>query len=74
MRLIEAGLGCTVGMGTGVRYSYLDFAIRELQKAVPLIRDTALTFGVPERTWLLFCDSAWEGEWVGIQQGTPPPP
>jgi hypothetical protein len=72
--LIPAQVGCAIGGGTGLRYSYIDLALTNLNAARQVIRDVLLEGGVPRRTWLLFFDSALEREWTGIHDNAPEPP
>jgi hypothetical protein len=72
--LMPAGLGAQVGGGTGLRYSYVDLALRDVDKAIPLIRKILRGGRVPLRSWLLFFDAALRDEWVGIWDETPAPP
>jgi hypothetical protein len=72
--LIPAQLGCSYGGGTGLRYSYIDLALADLQRAIPLVRHVLLDGGVPKRTWLLFFDDELAHEWIGIHADAPEPP
>jgi hypothetical protein len=72
--LKRAGLGAHVGGGTGRRYSYVDLALRDVERAIPVVRDTLRRGKVPRRSWLLFFDATLRDEWVGIWPETPPPP
>lgn len=72
--LEAAGLGTVIGGGMGLRYSYVDLALLDVQKAVPAIREALIRGGIPVRSWLLFFDRDYADEWVGIHSETPPPP
>lgn len=72
--LISTGLGCIVGGGTGNRYSYVDLALTDFKSAIPVIRKTLQTGRLTKRSWLLFFDSEWATEWIGIWPDSPPPP
>lgn len=72
--LIAAGLGCHIGGGTGLRYSYVDLALIELDQAIEVIRSILQAGNVPRRSWIQFFDSNWCAEWVGIYDDSPPPP
>lgn len=72
--LIQAGVGCCVGGGSGRRYAYLDLALTDVRRAIPLIRQVLGAGRAPLRTWLLFLDSELAHEWVGAYPQTPPPP
>ncbi len=66
--------GRVIGNGLGVRYVYLDLALADLDAAVATVTAAARRLRVPERSWLLFCDSDWADEWIGLWDATPPPP
>jgi hypothetical protein len=72
--LVTERAGRVVGSGLGVMYAYVDFALSDPEHAVRVVRSVGRRVGLPEQSWLLFCDSALEGEWVGIHPGAPPPP
>jgi hypothetical protein len=74
LALIEPKLGATIGGGTGLLYSYVELALRDVEKALPTIIQTLRAGHVPKRTWLLFHDSSLHAEWVGIWDDTPAPP
>jgi hypothetical protein len=72
--LMQAGLGGVIGGGSGIRYSYVDLSLVQVMQAVPLIRQILAQHRAPVRTWLLFFDSQFEKEWLGVYPQTPPPP
>lgn len=72
--LRKANLGCHVGGGTGKIYSYVDLAVTDLEKAVPVIRETLQKGKVDRRSWILFYDSTLAWEWIGVWDDSPPPP
>jgi hypothetical protein len=72
--LAPAAAGCVVGGGTGRRYSYIDLALVDCPRAVPLLREVLSAGRVPERTWLQFFDDDLSQEWVGVYDTTTPPP
>jgi hypothetical protein len=69
-------LGAVVGAGIGLRYVYV---------AVALPREPSLGAGlealcvrlreanVPRRSWVLFYDSEWDGDWVPVWDDSPEP-
>jgi len=72
--LRRENLGAVVGGGTGRRYSYVDLALVDVPRAIPVVR-TALQSGkMPKRTWLQFFDSELAREWVGISADSPERP
>lgn len=71
--LVPGGLGCVVGSGVGSRYAYIHLALTEIEPAIEVIRKRLRREQVPQRSWLLFCDSSWQNEWVGLYDETPAP-
>jgi hypothetical protein len=67
-------LGCTLGGGTGVRYSYVELALRDVERGAGLIREVLRSAAIPRRSWLLFHDGELADEWLGIYPDSPPPP
>ena len=72
--LLAAKVGGCIGGGSGLRYSYIDLALTDLNGAVPIIRQVLAEHRVPLRTWLLFFDDELSREWIGIYAGAPEPP
>ena len=72
--VLGPGVGCVVGNGLGIRYFYLDLALEDVTKALPILRGACSELLNTHRAWLLFCDSAYANEWVGMLPDTPPPP
>jgi hypothetical protein len=72
--LTAAKVGGCIGGGSGLRYSYIDLALTDLNGAVPIIRKVLADHRVPLRTWLLFFDDELSREWIGIYANTPEPP
>ncbi len=72
--LKPAQLGCHIGGGTGLRYSYIDLALRDIDAAIPILRDRLQAGKLPRRSWLLFYDADLSAEWVGIYGDSPSPP
>jgi hypothetical protein len=67
-------LGCHIGGGTGLRYSYIDFALMDLDNGIDAIRKRLQKSNLPKRSWIQFFDSELAAEWVGIYDDTPAPP
>ena len=69
-------LGSVIGGGTGLRYSYVDLALRleGIDRSIVALRTLAREGKIPKRSWLLFFDAQWQDEWIGIYDETPPPP
>jgi hypothetical protein len=72
--LQQAGIGGTIGGGSGIRYSYVDLALTNVMQSLPIIRQVLTQQRAPLRTWLLFFDSQLSEEWFGVYPQTPPPP
>jgi hypothetical protein len=69
-----AGHGCVVGGGTGLRYSYVDLALTDLDRGIAAARQALQAGRVPRRSWIQFFDADWHQEWVGIWDDSPVPP
>lgn len=67
-------VGRVIGNGLGIRYAYIDLALRNLEAGVGCIRDVARARRLSPRSWLLFCDADYGAEWIGLAEGSPPPP
>ena len=67
-------LGCTIGGGTGLRYSYIDLALTDVPRSAEIIRRVLQEGNIPKRSWLQFFDCEWRQEWIGIWDDSPPPP
>ncbi len=70
--LVKAQAGCVVGNGLGLRYSYIDLAVADLERAAPILRECVDSAG--QQAWLLFCDSDRAGDWLSLVDGSEPPP
>jgi hypothetical protein len=66
-------LGCHIGGGTGLRYSYIDLAVTDVNRGIAAVQARLRQGNVPRRSWILFFDDELAGEWVGIYDDTPPP-
>jgi hypothetical protein len=72
--LASDSLGGVCGGGTGIRYSYSDLVLTDLDRGIASVRKVLRNGGVPKRSWILFFDANLCGEWVGVYDDTPPPP
>ena len=72
--LQPGGLGTTVGFGTGLRYSYIELCLVDVDAGIQAAREALAKAKVPQRTWILFHDAAYENEWVGAYSETGAPP
>ena len=66
--------GCVIGAGTGLRYTYIDLALLNMDGALRRLRKLLQHAGVSRRAWLQFFDSSLAGEWIGMWPDSPPPP
>jgi hypothetical protein len=73
-RLISHQLGCTTGGASGLKYSYIDLALTNVEESLPVLREALQYEHMPERSWLLFFDVEWNREWAGMFAESPPPP
>ena len=72
--LVPRKLGCTIGGGTGYRYSYVELALCDVERGVEAVRELLRTADIPRHSWILFHDAELAAEWAGIYPETPPPP
>ncbi len=72
--LIPKCVGCVIGGGTGLLYSYIDLALADVDAAVPLILSRLRAGNINRRTWLLFFDACLGDEWIGVYDDSPVPP
>jgi len=74
-KVLEAdNLGALIGGGTGLRYSYLELAVTDVDRAAAAIRSALQQGNVPDRSWILFHDAHLANEWIGICHNSPAPP
>lgn len=69
-----AEVGRFVGGGTGLRYSYIDLALVDVDRGAEIVKRVLREGNIGKRTWLQFFDADREAEWIGIWDDTPPPP
>ena len=67
-------LGCVIGGGTGLRYSYVELALTDVEQAAERINNALRDGGISRRSWLLFHDCELCAEWIGVYDDSPPPP
>ncbi len=72
--LVSERCGRVVGGGVGVRYSYVDLALDGVERALGVLREVAARVGLPDQSWLLFCDGALDDVWAPLHPSSPPPP
>jgi len=66
--------GTLAGGGTGLRYTYLELALTNLETGIAAIRRALQEGNVPRRSWIQFHDANLAGEWIGIYDDSPEPP
>jgi hypothetical protein len=67
-------LGGQIGGGTGLRYSYIDLALTNVEAAMDELRPVLRAANLPRRSWLLFFDADLGDEWIPIWDDAPSPP
>jgi hypothetical protein len=72
-RLAANKLGAVIGNGLGTRYTYIDLALTDLAQSLESLERLAHTVKLPEKSWLLFCESDWRERWfsIGKNAGAP---
>ncbi len=71
--LVPSALGAVVGVGMGARYVYVDVALADVDACVTVACDALRRIGVNRRSWILFLDSEWDREWIGVWDDATPP-
>ncbi|MBI3862183.1 MAG: hypothetical protein HY290_09840 [Planctomycetia bacterium] len=72
--LRPAKSGCAIGGGTGLRYSYIELALTDVDAAWLQIQPILQAGGLSRRTWLMFHDDDLSRTWRGLFEDTPAPP
>lgn len=72
--LEPSGLGCQIGGGTGLRYSYIDLALTDRERGLQAVCERLRAGNVPRRSWVQFFGRDQRREWLGIYPDSPPPP
>jgi hypothetical protein len=70
--LHESRAGSVTGSGIGLCYGYVNLALTDVSAAVRALRE-ALHVLPSDQAWLLFCDDAWQHEWVALRGRDAPP-
>jgi len=73
MALMEANVGCVLGGGTGFRYSYVDFAVNDLELGISVVRQSLQAGRITRRSWIFRFDSTKQNEWFPIWNDSPEP-
>ena len=71
-RLTAEG-GVLVGVGLGLRYGYLDFALSDPDAVRARLLPALRAAGMARRAWWLFCDSELEREYIPAYEDSPAP-
>lgn len=66
--------GCVTGGGIGNGVSFIDLIISDLPTAVEILRAECKRIALPDESWLVFNDTYWADEWVGMSETSPAPP
>lgn len=72
--LASQDLGGLIGGGTGLRYSYIELALTDVERGIAAICRTMREGNVPRRSWIQFHDAHLAAEWVGVYDDSPAPP
>jgi len=72
-RILTECDGRVIGLGLGVRYGYIDLFLANPdgveQRLLPELR----TLEISKRSWILFCDSELESEYLAVYSDSPAP-
>jgi hypothetical protein len=71
--LSKAGVGCVLGGAMGLRYSYIDLALVNVEEATKLMFPMLRKRKIARRSWILFLDSSLASEWIGVYPTSPEP-
>ncbi|HET7545021.1 MAG TPA: hypothetical protein VFK05_34380 [Polyangiaceae bacterium] len=72
-RLLNERDGAMVGFGLGLRYGYIDLLLADPDCARQRLLPELRTLGISKRSWLLFCDSELELEYLPVHADSPEP-
>jgi len=67
-------VGCVIGGGTGLRYSYVDFAVTDVSTTCDILRKVLRAGNIPKRSCILFFVTDKSDQKVGIWDDTPVSP
>ena len=71
---LKSKVGCIMGGGTGLHYSYIDLALIDLEKGIETVKYALRKGNITKKAWILFFDSELISEWIGIWDDSPAPP
>lgn len=63
-------MGALTGVGLGLRTSYLDFALSDLELGLARVLPRLRELDVPRRSFIQFFDSELSEEWLSIWPGS----
>jgi hypothetical protein len=63
-----------LGGAIGYWYSYIDLALTDVRRALPVLKRVLRRHRLGPRAWLQFFDRDLQREWVGLAADSPPPP
>lgn len=72
-RSVPESDGTVVGLGLGVRYAYIDLLLVDPDCARQRILPALRALGISKQSWLLFCDTELNAEFLPVYPGSPPP-
>lgn len=72
--LRHLGVGCVIGSSTGLRYSYVDFAVTDVVTAINVVRKVLRAGNIPKRSWIIFFDTDKSNLTTGVWDDSPLPP
>jgi len=72
-RVLRGDHGGLVGVGVGIRYGYIDLALTDPDCVGRLLLPELRAISISRRSWLLFCDSELESEYLPVYPDSPAP-
>ncbi len=72
--LMGAEAGGVIARASGIEHVYVDFALRDVERAIPVIRRTLADERVTGPAWLLFDDAGLEDHYLPLTGKTPDTP
>jgi hypothetical protein len=72
-RVVPEREGTVVGIGLGVRYGYIDLLLADPDCARQSVLPALRALGISEQSWVLFCDTELNSEFLPVYPGSPPP-
>lgn len=72
-QIIAEREGVMVGCGLGVRYGYIDLLLADPDCARQRLLPELRALGISEQSWVLFCDTELNSEFLPVYPGSPAP-